>query len=400
MTATKPSTGSTHFGPFVLLEKIGHGATGTVFKARDAKRDSLVALKVANRSVATDPVLPDPPKERQSTFGNLRHTHIVASLGQGEVNGVPYRTMELFPGKSLAQRLHEEGPLSLSQARSVFAQITEAVAFLHKNNVVHRDIKPSSVLIHASGAKLTDMGVVHDLKAATVFMRSRVGLGTIEFVAPELFDDAGQGDCQSDIYALAATFYVALTGRPAFGPGSLGAVITRKLDHHLTPLATLVPGVSAALDELVTWALHPDPAVRPGSVEQFLAALQGEDATLAMEVASSETPIGVDIDVRRGSPRYPIDMATACQILTPTNAVLCKARLLDISVGGLCLEVPQRFEAGKSLRVSLPNDETSNEPIYAATVRWTKGLSNDNWMLGCAFAQPMQENELERLLAR
>jgi serine/threonine protein kinase len=404
MAAIQTAIGSTQFGPFVLLEKIGHGATGTLYKARGPGRESLVALKVANRIVATDPVLPELQEEEQSTFAALRHPHIVGALDQGEVNGVPYRTLEFFPAKSLAQRIHEEGPLSLAQARRVFTQIAEAVAFLHKNKVVHRDIKPSSVLIQGSAAKLSDMGVVHDLKAATIFMRSRVGLGTIEFVAPELFEDVGQADSQSDIYALAATFYIALTGRPAFGPGSLGAVITRKLDHQLTPLATLVPGVSSALDEMITWALHPDPALRPASAEQFLAALQGEteheEPSLAIEVSSTESLAGAEADVRRTNTRYPIDMVTACQILSPANKVLCRARLLDISIGGVCLEIPQRFEANTLLHVSLPHDDTTHPPAYPATVRWNKGLSNDNWMVGCAFSQPLEENELERLLAR
>jgi eukaryotic-like serine/threonine-protein kinase len=176
----------------------------------------------------------------------------------------------------LAQQLKAEGPLSLMEAQVVFTQVIEAIGFIHDNQLVHRDIKPANILLDPkAGAKLADLGLVKDLESESVLTLSRTGLGTMEFAAPEQFDDAKNVDRRCDIYALAVTLYLALAGRPAFGSASLVALMRQKLDHQFTQLALLVPAISASLDQTITRALHPDPCMRPATAAEFLAGIEG-----------------------------------------------------------------------------------------------------------------------------
>jgi eukaryotic-like serine/threonine-protein kinase len=266
----------TTFGPFTLLEKIGHGGMGMVFRASHPSYPTPVALKVAHHHVAQDPVLAARFENEYLVATAFPHPRIVQALDHGRENGLPYLALEFVPGRSLAQQLKAEGPLSLMEAQVVFTQVIEAIGFIRDNQLVHRDIKPANILLDPkAGAKLADLGLVKDLESQSVLTLSRTGLGTMEFAAPEQFDDAKNVDRRCDIYALAVTLYLALAGRPAFGSASLVALMRQKLDHQFTQLALLVPAISASLDQTITRALHPDPCMRPATAAEFLAGIEG-----------------------------------------------------------------------------------------------------------------------------
>jgi serine/threonine protein kinase len=189
---------------------------------------------------------------------------------------LPYLVLEFVPGRSLDQQLKDEGTLPLMEARVVFTQLIEAIGFIHDNHLVHRDIKPANILLDPkAGAKLADMGLVKDLESTSVLTKSRMGLGTMEFAAPEQCDDAKNVDRRCDIYSLAVSLYMAVTGRPVFGPASPAALMRRKFDHQFTQLALLVPAISPSLDQTITRALHPDPGMRPATTAEFLAGIEG-----------------------------------------------------------------------------------------------------------------------------
>jgi len=401
MTATRHAIPGVHVGSFVLLEKIGQGATGTIYKARGPNGDGLVAIKIAKRQLPDDAELSEDVHCENPPLEKLRHPNIAREFTRGEDHGLLYRVMEYVPGISLARHLQEFGPMPMAQAMTVFSALLKAAAQLHQHDIVHGDIKPASVLLHPSaGPKLSDMGLIQDLAATAGLRPTRFRLGTMEFVAPELFDDGNPVDARSDLYALAATLYVTLTGRGVFGPGNLGAVLTRKLNHQLTPLAELVPEASAALDSVVTRALNPDPEARPSSTEEFLAALVGTSSPSGCVVDHAASQANLVAAARRSSTRYPIDMVLSCQLSTPTNDILCEARVLDISSGGVCLEMPEGVEANTALQITLPGSDAGQGAAFRVAARWLKHLSNGNCMVGFAFSKPLEESELERLLAR
>src|SRR6202043_3229754 len=118
------------------------------------------------------------------------------------------------PGRSLDKQLKDLGPLPIAEAMGVFGQVAQALDFIHQNHLIHRDIKPGNILIDPEGqAKLADLGLIKDLDSQSLLTRSKTGLGTLEFAAPEQFDDAKNVDLRCDIYGLAATLYVALAGK-------------------------------------------------------------------------------------------------------------------------------------------------------------------------------------------
>jgi serine/threonine protein kinase len=395
--ADDPGPTLSTFGPFVLLDKIGHGGMGNVFKATHPSYPDPIALKVAHRRVAQDAELSARFQNEYLVATEFRHPRVVAALDHGTENGLPYLVLEFVPGRSLAQQLKDDGPLPLQETLTVFTQVAQAIEFIHTNRLVHRDIKPANILLDpAAGAKIADLGLVKDLNATSSLTRSRVGLGTMEFAAPEQFDDAKHVDHSCDIYGLAATLYLALTGRPVFGPASLATVLRRKYDHQFTQLALLMPSISPALDQTVTRALHPDPAMRPATVADFVAGIEGT-ATFATPIFPIAPPPPKPSD-RRTQVRYSVNAPTSCETLLGTAHAPCPAQILDISTGGVCLEVPRRFEPKTHLQVSLPGAEPGMETSLITTVRWVKALTASKWMLGCAFMRPLEEKQLEALL--
>jgi serine/threonine protein kinase len=399
MSNSTASPSRTSFGPFQLQEKIGRGQLGTVYKAHQAGAATPVALKIAHADVAEDHGRARRFHHEFVAARALRHPHIVEALGHGVEHGLPYLVLEYVPGRSLAAEVRETGPLPVRRAKAVFRQIAEAVAFVHQRDQVLRVIKPCTILLDGkNGAKLADLGLIMEPEVATQLTRLHAAHGTIEFAAPEQFDDARRADARCDIYSLAATLYFALTGRTAFGPGSLAAVLTRKLAHRFTPLLDLVPEAGATLSQFIARALHPDPEMRPISADEFVQHLAREKEPEAIAWAGPAPGQG-EQDKRRTAARYQVNLPTSCEAMNPASEKDWPARILDISTGGLCVEVPEHLTPGTALRVAIPEPNTDSDQLRCVTVRWSKALANDQWMLGCAFAEPLDDDELDALLA-
>jgi serine/threonine-protein kinase len=387
------------FGQFSLVEMLGHGGMGTVYKATHPDYEGFVALKVAHRRVAMEAALCRRFEQEFEAASTLRHSRIVAALGYGTEGELPYLVLEYIAGPSLAYILKDRGPLSLEEGVAMFSQIAEALGFIHGCSMVHRDIKPANILIDPSaGAKLADLGLVKDFRSQSGLTLSRIGMGTMEFAPPEQFDDARNVDNRSDIYSLAATLYLALAGRPAFGPAPLATLIKRKLDHQFTPLASLVPGAGEILDQTITRALHPDMARRPSSVGEFVAGIQGKGSKGSRPLLPKLPAPASQHDERRTNVRYAVSLASSCTNLMAVDRTPCPALIMDISAGGVCLELGRRFEMNTLLEVTLPGSAVGEEVILVAMTRWIRSQANNRWMMGCAFTRPLAEVQLDQLL--
>ena len=400
MAAGDPAKDPKRFGPYELLEKVGVGGMGSVFKARRTDTEDIIALKVAHRLVANDSVLSQRFHNEFKIASQLKHPFLVRALGHGVENGTPFLVLEFVDGPSLDKHLRERGPLPVDQALAIFGNVAEALAFIHDSNLIHRDIKPGNILIGKDGqAKLADLGLIKDLESQNFLTHSRTGLGTLEYAAPEQFDDAKNVDLRCDIYSLAASLYVALTGRFPFGHGGQMRVLTSKLAHQLTPLSHLVEHITASLDHVVTRSLHPDPEVRPASIREFLEGLRG---TLPVsDVPQPKPPVDTPAKVqeRRGKIRHATSLATTFGMLSPSRESWT-ANIMDISAGGVCLQIPRRFEPNTLLQVFLP-DEAAGEPApRLVRTCWIKPLPDQTWLLGCLFVNPLEAEDLDRFLLR
>ncbi len=387
------------FGAYELLEKVGVGGMGSVYKARLRGCIDFVALKIANAQVAGDAILSQRFENEFKLASHLEHPNLVRALGHGMEDGVPYLVMEFVPGRSLDKLIQEKGPMPMSAALATFEQVAAGLAYVHQNHLIHRDIKPGNILIEPDGAaKLADLGLIKDLDSQTMLTVSRMGLGTMEYSAPEQFDDAKHVDVRCDIYGLGAALYVALTGKFPFGPGSQMRILMHKLDHQFHPLSQFIEGVRPALEQLINRALHPEPAQRPASIQEFLTEMRSTTAPKIILTPKPMPKTSAIVEKRRKGKRHPIRLKTTLGLADAVNQQSWQAQIVDISVGGLCLRLPKRFEANALINVFLPDEETGEKVARLIRVRWVKATSDRTYLHGCIFVNPLENQDVDRFL--
>ena len=240
-------------GPYVLLERLGHGGMGHVYKAEHRLMKRVVALKIAGRVRAgqDDSDAASRFRREVEAVGRLRHPGIVTAYDAGEVRGRLYLTMEYIEGIDLERLVRESGPLSVDLACEIVRQTAEALHHTHERGLIHRDIKPSNLMLAAPGVtvKLLDLGLAAVMDNS--LSAEEELCGTPDFMAPEWGREQRRTDVRGDLYSLGCTFYYLLTGQVPY-PGGNG---TEKLLRHSldvpTPLRQLRPDVSVAVAVVV-----------------------------------------------------------------------------------------------------------------------------------------------------
>ena len=265
-------SGTTVGNNYELLEELARGGMGAVYRAwdRGAGRDVAIKLLLAADGGRVDELRRRRVLREAETLARLRHPHVVAVHGAGEHQGVPYLVLELVQGESLEQRLVREGRLPLREAALIGAKLARALAHVHAQEVLHRDLKPGNVLLRALDREplLTDFGLALDLShEGTRLSQTGTFLGTPQYWPPE----QARGELQrigpwSDVYGLGATLYQLITGRPPHEGGSLHELV-QAAEGAKTPLRTLRPEIAPELARAVERCLAPDPAARPGALE-------------------------------------------------------------------------------------------------------------------------------------
>jgi hypothetical protein len=277
-------------GKYRLEEELGSGGFGVVFRGRHLLLDCPVAVKVFRPVAGNDSGLELQRFLREgATAARITHANAVRVLDSGvSSGGVAFLAMELLRGRTLARELAASGALSLRRAAAVGAAVADVLALAHRQGIVHRDIKPDNVFLHADGCgpevvKVVDFGIAKFFagpqSAGEPLTRVGEYLGTPRFVAPERVR-AGADDGRSDVYSLGAVLYEAVCGAPPWA-----AEQERRIAAGLAPDAGPRPmrrfrrGVPAELERLTLSALACDPAARP-TAEQLAAALAALAPTL------------------------------------------------------------------------------------------------------------------------
>ncbi len=269
--ARRDEMGQDWFGHFRLLEMLGRGGMASVFKAE--RRGELSALKRPLASFLDDPQFRERFLREAEIGRTLNHPNIVRILERGEVEGVPYFTMELVAGQTLGVFVRQEGLVEPRAAASIVVQAAEALDFAHTKGVVHRDLKPSNIMLLADGtAKVMDFGIARarrfeGLTATGAF------LGTPEYVAPEMIDGSPT-DARSDLYALGVILFELLAGERPFSGETPFAILKKHSLEEPPPPSRIRPEVPAELDAIVLRLLRKDPAERPDSAEALVIALR------------------------------------------------------------------------------------------------------------------------------
>jgi serine/threonine-protein kinase len=260
-------------GDYLVLAPIGEGGSAHVFKARHRMRETLVALKVMRRSLLPDVAL-DRLRCEYEAGARLRHPNIVQILGSGRSGESYFLVTEYVEGRSLAHVLSEQGPLPVGRACDYVRQACLGLEHALEQGLVHRDMKPSNLLLAAGTGvvKVLDLGIAC---FAGELPGAALAVGTPDYMAPEQVSEPDRADTHADIYALGCTLYHLLTGRPPFPGGSREEKLLRHRQEVSQPVESLRPEVPRELGAIVRTAMAKQPAdrfERPQSLANALSA--------------------------------------------------------------------------------------------------------------------------------
>ncbi|HEV3443903.1 MAG TPA: serine/threonine-protein kinase, partial [Gemmataceae bacterium] len=268
--APAPAELASRFPDLEIIELLGQGGMGAVYKARQKKLDRLVALKIMPPDSASDPAFAERFAREARALARLNHPSIVGVHDYGQVDGLYHFIMEYVDGLNLRQ-LMQGKPIDPALALQIVPQICDALQYAHDENVVHRDIKPENILIDKRGrVKIADFGLAKLVGRAPAFTltASQQIMGTPHYMAPEQMERPSGVDHRADIYSLGVVLYEMLTGELPLG-------------RFAAP--SQKAGVDQRLDEIVHRALEKD----PGNRYQSISAIKTDIESIAAGISSS-----------------------------------------------------------------------------------------------------------------
>jgi len=293
----------TPFGRYQLIEVLGRGGMGEVFKAFDTATQRVVAVKVLPAQLAADPVFEKRFRREAFAAASLNNPHVVPIHNFGEIEGRLYVDMRLIEGEDLEHVL-AEGPLDPARAVKVIEQIASALNAAHRVRLVHRDVKPSNILVCEDDfAYLIDFGIARGAGETGLTGTGNV-IGTWPYMAPERFS-TGRSDTPSDIYALACVLYECLTASRPF-PGDS---VEQQIAGHLTmppPRPSITrPGVAPRLDDVIAVGMAKDPDERyPTTTQLARAARDALTTAPPVDAQRSEAAPSAAAPTRRRPAEY------------------------------------------------------------------------------------------------
>ncbi len=245
-------TSGVHLGPYEILAPIGAGGMGEVYRARDARLDRTVAIKVLRSPLSDSPELRQRFEREARAVSSLSHPHICALYDVGNHEGLDYLVMEYLEGETLAARIRK-GPLGIDDLLRYAMEIADALDMAHRQGLVHRDLKPGNIMVTRSGAKLLDFGLAKLMPPAGGAHGTTSGVtvtspltargtivGTYPYMAPEQLEGA-ETDPRSDIFAFGCLLYEMATGHQAFEGKTQAGVIAAILEREPPSVSTFSP---------------------------------------------------------------------------------------------------------------------------------------------------------------
>ena len=260
---------------YTIRERIGRGGTGEVYQAWDDEAGGAVAIRTITFHAETDAAARNDIERRFKRdvllAKEIAHPNVARIHDIGDVDGSPYVVMALVSGVTLSAYLQQHGSLSVSETLRLGRQIAEGLAAAHQLGVVHRNLRPENVMVAEGSAIIMDLGMARSNATETGFGGIT---GTVEYMAPEQSRGSGV-DARADIYAWGLMVYDMLTGRKRVqGHDSPMAELLFRMKNTPPPLGKIVPGLPAAIEDVVNKATHPNPERRFGDGAQLLAALR------------------------------------------------------------------------------------------------------------------------------
>jgi serine/threonine protein kinase len=337
-------------GEYVILDEIGKGGMGQVFKAHHQHMNRVVALKVLSPDALRDEHAQKRFLREVQTAARLLHPNIVAAFDAGETNGRHYLVMEYVEGRDLDAIVRQRGRFAADVAGKFILQAAQGLAFAHSKGVVHRDVKPANLLVDVDQTvKILDMGLARldEPEASAAEGLTQIGevMGTAHFMAPEQALDARQADARSDIYSLGCTLYWLLTGEHMYSGTTRTQVMVAHCERPVPNLRIKCTTVSAQLEAIFYRMVAKRPDDRYQKMSNVIAAF----AALASDEATA-----------------PADASTK-QKLVPAAAERTKHLAAKV-IGATFVTVVAPILVGVLLKFMETNEAVSSSPTPAATV--------------------------------
>jgi eukaryotic-like serine/threonine-protein kinase len=269
---------------------IGKGGMGAVYEARHTKLKRTVAIKLLPDRVANEDQAIRRFEREMEAVGGLKHPNIVQAHDAREIDGTRFLVMEYVEGQDLGEMVKAGGRLPGETACRLVREAAEALAYAHEHGLVHRDVKPSNLMLAADGSiKVLDLGLakIQEQEARDITNSGQL-MGTVDYMAPEQGTDSHQVDHRADVYSLGCTLFHLLAGHPPYGKRSVREVFFAHISAPVPSLLDARPEAPPALDALIQKMMAKQPADRPQTMEEVATALREFESSECWPVETEE----------------------------------------------------------------------------------------------------------------
>ena len=264
-------------GRYEIIEKIGEGGMAVVYKAKDRLLNRYVAIKILRPEFVKDEQFVENFRKESQAAAGLSHPNIVNVYDVGKEGNIHFIVMELIDVKPLSQVIDEKGRLDYKEAISIARQVASALSLAHKNQIIHRDVKPHNILITSTGtAKLADFGIARAVSKASIAEGSEKIMGSVHYFSPEQARGA-YVDERSDIYSLGIVLYEMLTGKVPFDGDNPISIALMHINDPMPSVSSQVPGIPPQLEKVIEKATDKYQSNRYKTADEMIEDLDNID---------------------------------------------------------------------------------------------------------------------------